>query len=158
METVVVLGLVTANTKAIFKACFSGTPFVAEAGAGLSDLAKQVSADPTLKDKFRLLSISFDPENDTPQKLRAYGIGYLGNDANAKFDVWQLAVGSDPEVKKIADFFGLRYERNANDRTVIDHSLRTVVISPSGKVTKVFAGNDWTPAQLLREMQAAATS
>ena len=120
-----------------------------------SDLARQVSADPQLKDKIRLLSISFDPENDTPAKLRAYGIGYLGNDPNAKFDVWQLAVGTDDQVRKIADFFGLQYERDANDKTLINHSLRTAVIASDGKVVKIFPGNEWTTAQLLQELKSA---
>src|SRR6188768_463367 len=37
-----------------------------------SDAAKRIMAEPDVKDKFRLLSISFDPEHDTPEKLRSY--------------------------------------------------------------------------------------
>ena len=107
-----------------------------------------------LKDKMRLVSVSFDPENDTPEKLRSYGQGYLGKDAKPDFSVWQLAVGNDKEVRSIADFFGLRYETDQNDKTQINHSLRTAVISPAGKVTKIFAGNDWTPNDLLKELKA----
>ncbi len=120
-----------------------------------SDIALHVKDDPALKDKIRLLSISFDPANDTPEKLRSYGIGYLGNDPKTKFDVWQLAVGKDAEVRKIADFFGLRYEVDENDKVQIRHNLRTVVVTPEGKVAKVFPGNDWTPTMLLKELQAA---
>jgi protein SCO1/2 len=123
-----------------------------------SDLAKKLSEDAELKDKVRLLSISFDPANDTPQKLRAYGIGYLGNDPNAKFDVWQLAVGSDAEVRKIADFFGLRYEVDETNKAQINHSLRTAVIAPNGKVTKIFPGNEWTVADLKNELEKALNS
>jgi len=112
-------------------------------------------ANEELKDKVRLLSISFDPANDTPETLRSYGIGYLGNDPKAKFDVWQLAVGKDPEVKKIADFFGLRYEVDQNDKTQINHSLRTAVIGPDGKVTKILPGNEWTVADLKNELELA---
>lgn len=119
-----------------------------------SDLANQVAANAELKDKIRLLSISFDPANDTPEKLRSYGLGYLGNDPKAKFDVWQLAVGKDAEVRKIADFFGLRYQIDEQDKTQINHSLRTAVIAPDGKVTKIFPGNEWTPALLLKELKA----
>src|SRR5688500_724440 len=46
-----------------------------------SDMANQIAADPEAKDKIRLLSISFDPERDTPEKLKQYGLGYLGKDA-----------------------------------------------------------------------------
>lgn len=120
-----------------------------------SDVANQVAANADLKDKIRLLSISFDPANDTPEKLRSYGIGYLGNDPKAKFDIWQLAVGKEPEVRKIADFFGLRYEVDQNDKTQINHSLRTAVIAPDGKVAKIFPGNEWTPAQLLMELESS---
>ena len=118
-----------------------------------SDLANQVKGDPDLKDKLRLLSISFDPARDTPAKLKQYGAGYYGKDVQPDFNLWQLAVGKDAEVKKIADFFGLRYEVDANDKTQINHSLRTAVISPDGKVTKIFSGNDWTANDLLREME-----
>lgn len=121
-----------------------------------SDLARQISADPELTNKIGLLSISFDPANDTPDKLRSYGIGYMGNDTKFKFDVWQLAVGKDGEVRKIADFFGLRYEVDPTDKATINHSLRTAVIDPNGKVTKIFPGNDWTPADLLRALISAA--
>ena len=120
-----------------------------------SDLALQLNADPEFKDKIRLLSISFDPENDSPEKLKSYGIGYLGKGAKPDFTVWQLAVGADAEVRKIADFFGLRYEVDANDKTQINHSLRTAVISPDGKVVKIIPGNEWTPAELLSELKGS---
>jgi protein SCO1/2 len=120
-----------------------------------SDAAIAINEDAALKEKLALLTISFDPENDTPAKLRSYGLGYMGKEAK-DLGVWQLAVGSDAEVKKIAEFYGLRYEADKNDKTQIIHNLRTIVISPEGKVTKVFAGNDWTAGQLLNEMRSAA--
>jgi protein SCO1/2 len=122
-----------------------------------SDVAMQLEKDAEWTDKIRLLSISFDPANDTPEKLKAYGIGYMGNDPKTKFEVWQLAVGKDAEVKTIADFFGLQYEVDPNDKAKINHSLRTAVIDANGKVAKIFTGNEWTPAQLLTELKAAAS-
>jgi len=120
-----------------------------------SDLANQLKNDAELKDKIRLLSISFDPENDTPAKLHSYGAGYLGNQNPPDFSIWQLAVGSDDEVRKIGDFFGLDYKIDENNKTQINHNLRTAVIGPDGNVTKMYAGNDWTPAELLGELKAA---
>ncbi len=118
-----------------------------------SDLANQLNDNAELKDKIRLLSISFDPANDTPAKLKQYGLGYLGKNAKPDFTVWQLATGKDEEVKKIADSFGLRYEVDQNDKTQFNHSLRTIVISPEGKITKIFPGGDWTNSQLLSELE-----
>lgn len=118
-----------------------------------SDAALQLM-NSDMKDKVRLLTISFDPENDTPERLRQYGLGYLGKDAKPDFSVWQLAVGSDAEVRKIAGFFGLRYEVDQNDKTQINHSLRTAVIGPDGKVTKIFSGSDWTAGELIAELKS----
>ena len=121
---------------------------------GFSDAANQIQ-NSEFKDKIALLSISFDPTRDTPEKLKQYRQGYLGKDAQADKSPWQIAVGKDAEVRKIADFFGLRYEADQADKTQFNHSLRTAIIAPDGKVTKIFAGNEWTPSDLLRELQAA---
>ena len=121
-----------------------------------SDAANEIAKNDELADDLRLLSISFDPKRDTPEKLKQYGLGYLGKDSPAKdFKVWQLLTGDDAKIRKIADFFGLRYEVDKNDKTQFNHSLRTIVISPEGKITKVFLGNDWTSNDLLRELKAA---
>ncbi len=119
-----------------------------------SDLANQLNDNAELNDKIRLLSISFDPATDTPAKLKEYGRGYLGKDSKTDFGVWQLATGTDKEVKSIADFFGLRYEVDQNDKTQFNHSLRTIVVAPDGKVRRVFSGNDWTTGELLKELQS----
>jgi len=119
-----------------------------------SDVANKIANDDVLRKNVRLLSISFDPANDTPKKLRQYGLGYLGKDSKAKnFEIWQLAVGKDKEVKKLADFFGLRYEVDKKDKKQFIHSLRTAVISPNGKILKIFTGNGWSPEELLTELK-----
>jgi len=43
----------------------------------------------------RLLSISVDPERDTPEKLRAYGEAY-----GARGDLWRFLTGSPTEVER----------------------------------------------------------
>lgn len=120
-----------------------------------SDLANQLNDNAELKDKIRLLSISFDPATDTPAKLKEYGRGYLGKDSKTDFSVWQLATGTDKEIKAVADFFGLRYEVDGSDKTQFSHSLRTIVVTPDGKVKKAFSGNEWTTEELLKELQSA---
>lgn len=119
-----------------------------------SDAANQIAVDDKLKNELRLLSVSFDPQRDTPEKLKKYGFGYLGKDSEAEdFRIWQLAVGEDKKIRELADFFGLDYKINENDKTQFDHSLRTIVIDKNGKIQKVFLGNDWKTEDLLREMK-----
>jgi protein SCO1/2 len=119
-----------------------------------SNVANFLRNDDELKDKVRLLSISFDPENDTPAKLRQYGAGYLGNQDPPDFSIWQLAVGSDAQIRPIAQFFGLDYRTDENNKAVINHNLRTVVVSPDGKVTKIFNGNEWTETELIDALKS----
>ncbi|MEK7725154.1 MAG: SCO family protein [Acidobacteriota bacterium] len=117
-----------------------------------SDLAIQLNNSADLKDKVRLLSISFDPATDTPETLKKYGLAYIKN-PNYDFTIWQLATAPDTDVRKIANFFGLRYEIDQSNKTQFNHSLRTIVITPDGKVKKVFSGGDWTNEELLREVE-----
>lgn len=123
-----------------------------------SDMANRIAADAQAKQNTRLLSISFDPDRDTPEKLKTYGLGYLGKDPKDDFTVWQLAVGTDAEVRTIADFFGLKYEVDQNDKAQINHSLVTAVISADGKVTQVFNGGRWTPDEVMNELRLAGKS
>lgn len=126
--------------------------FCIKMSVNFSDAEKKIR-ESDFKDRMALLSISFDPARDTPEKLRQYGQGYLGKDAKPDFSIWQLAVGDDKAVRPIADFFGLRYEVDEKDKAQFNHSLRTAVIGPDGKVAKMFSGNEWTANDLLIEMR-----
>jgi protein SCO1 len=130
--------------------------FCIKMSSQFANMANQLAADPEAKEKIRLLSISFDPERDTAEKLKQYGLGYLGKDAKDDLTVWNLAVGSDKEVRAVADFFGLKYETDAADKTQINHSLVTAVIAPDGKVTRLFTGGRWTPDDVLAELKKTA--
>lgn len=129
--------------------------FCIKMSRNFSDAAQRIIEDPAMKENTRLLSISFDPENDTPDKLKQYGLGYLGNDSEEGFKVWRLAVGPEKDVRKIADFFGLIYKLSGDDKAKYDHTLVTAIISPEGKVVKMLPGSRWAPEDLIRELKAA---
>ncbi len=130
--------------------------FCIKMSRNFSDAARRILEDPEMKENVRLLSISFDPEHDTPEKLKQYGIGYLGSDADEGFTVWTLAVGPDKDIRKIADFFGLEYTKTDNEQSRFDHTLVTAVISPDGKVVNMLSGSRWTVDELIHDLKAAA--
>ena len=66
---------------------------------------KQLAADPALYGKTHLLCVSFDPEHDTPERLRAYGATYIGSDAKNAFAHWDFAVPQKPVLAEMAKFF-----------------------------------------------------
>lgn len=97
--------------------------------------------------KTHLLTISFDTENDTPQVLREYGARYMHPPV---FGEWEFATGSPDEIRNITFYFGLAFRRESGQ---IVHSLVTALIGPDGRLVHIYAGNQWTPAQILAELK-----
>jgi len=116
---------------------------------------QELQKQPDVYQKTHLLSISFDPEYDTPKVLRSYGAAFTGKYSEENFAHWEFASGSADEVKGIAQFFGLRYYQSPSGEQQVIHSLRTVVIGPDGKVVKVYRGNEWKPNEILGDMRDA---
>jgi protein SCO1 len=113
----------------------------------------QLQQDPKAFEKSQLLSISIDPENDTPKALRGYGEGYTAR-SDPQFKHWQFASGSPDNVRKVADFFGLAY--NSKDGQIV-HGLNTVLIGSDGKVLKVYSGSNWKPDAVAADVIAATS-
>ena len=116
---------------------------------------KELQKEPDVYAKTHLLTISFDPDYDTPKVLRSYGASHTGRYSDETFQHWEFATGTKDEVKGIAQFFGLRYfqDTESGDEQVI-HSLRTAVIGPDGKVVKLYRGNEWKPADVINDLRS----
>ena len=99
-----------------------------------------------------LLSISFDPQYDTPAVLRKYGLAYLNNDP-AGFGHWDFAVASASDLRKLADAFGLEYFEEGNQ---ISHTMVIALIAPDGTVARYWA-TEWTAAELESAMREQST-
>ncbi len=117
---------------------------------------KKVAADPRLRGKTHLVCISFDPENDTPQRLRAYGATYIGSDAKSAFADWDFAVPQKPALLEMARFFDLGLTDAADGS--ITHTLSTTLIGADGKVVRFYPGNEWTVDDVLLELKRTAGS
>jgi protein SCO1/2 len=116
-----------------------------------ANIDHELQKQPELYAKTHLLSVSFDPEYDTPVVLRSYGAATSGRYSEENFQHWEFASGTKDQVKGIAQFFGLRYYEGNGQ---IIHALRTVVITPEGKIFKVYRGNEWKPEELLTDVKA----
>ena len=105
-----------------------------------------VKANPKLAD-VRLLTVTMDPEFDTPAVLKPHAI-----DLGADPAIWTYATGEPAEVKKFAEQFGIHYETDETNKWQIIHNLRTAVIDPDGRVVKTESGNFWKPADLVADL------
>jgi protein SCO1 len=115
---------------------------------------KSLAADPAVYKKTHLLCVSFDPEHDTPEVLKAYGEEYIGGDAKTAFEHWDFAVPQKPVLMKMAKYFDVGITYGPNDS--ITHTLSTTLIGGDGKVIRFYPGNDWTPDQVLADMKQTA--
>jgi protein SCO1/2 len=97
-----------------------------------------------------LLSISFDPGWDTPERLNSYSKTY-----NLDTNHWQFATSDLWNIDGITEQFGLTFYR-ATPTALPEHNLRTVVIDANGRVQKVFIGNEWNVDEFVEEMIKAA--
>lgn len=120
-------------------------PWVTRAFATVN---KQLAANPALYAKTHLLCISFDPENDTPERLKAYGATYMGD---SSFSHWEFAVPEKPVLMEMAKYFDLGMTQGA-DATIV-HTLSTTLIAPDGKVARFYPGNEWTPEQVVGDVK-----
>ena len=114
---------------------------------------RELAKDPALGARARLLSVTVDPEYDTPKVLRSYGAAHTGEFAGERFERWQFATGAPEEVRRLAEHFGLSYTR---DKDQIIHSLRTAVVGADGRLYKLYRGNEWKPAELLADLRTLA--
>jgi protein SCO1/2 len=106
-------------------------------------------AQPTWPDNWQFLSISFDPDFDTPQQLAASAELYRDHNA----DRWLFVSASPETIANFAAPLGLMIQHQDNSFT---HNLRTIVVDPNGKIFRQFNDNLWTPDQLAGVMRDAA--
>ena len=98
--------------------------------------------------KAHLLSVSFDPQIDTPPVLKKHAAS-LGADPR----LWSFVTGDRDEIDKWASGFGVSISRATNDPRDITHNLRTALLDRQGNLVQVYKGNEWTPEQILADIR-----
>lgn len=112
----------------------------------------QVRQDPGLKGRAQLLSVSFDPEFDTPAVLAKHASHYAADPA-----IWTFATGEKDQIDRFASTFGLRIMREGQSPEVM-HNLRTAVIDGDGRLVSLLNGNEWRTADLIDALRRAVAA
>jgi protein SCO1 len=98
---------------------------------------------------WHLLTISFDPEFDRPEILKAYAQGHHYDPAH-----WTFATGALIDITAIGEQFGLAFWRDQTGS--ISHNLRTVIVDATGRVQTIYQGNNWTSDELAADLVKGA--
>ncbi|HUE36929.1 MAG TPA: SCO family protein [Candidatus Acidoferrum sp.] len=114
-----------------------------------ADARDLISSTPGAPTNWECLSISFDPDSDTPAMLTSYASLFRGQ----KPGHWLFAAASTNTLATLAPALDLMLFREGDS---ISHNLRTVVLDPKGRVYRQFDGNQWTARELADAVLAAA--
>ncbi len=105
-----------------------------------------------LDDKAALLSVSFDPKNDTPPVLKTHA-QKLGSDPR----VWTFVTGEREAIDRFATNMLVTLVRGeAANPDEIGHTLRTTIVGRDGRIVKSYSGADWTPHRTRRRARTPA--
>jgi len=94
----------------------------------------------------RLLSVTLDPAYDTPKILSDYAAFH-----HADSKIWSFATGDEKEIDSLTRAFSVYRQ---NEGGTISHGLATALINKEGRIDKIWRGNAWTPAEIIKEIQA----
>ena len=94
------------------------------------------------------VSITVDPERDTPGVLKGYGAAH-----GARFDGWAFMTGTPAEIREVAKRYGIFYKKTA--RGDVDHTFLTSVIDARGTLRVQYLGVRFDPTELLDDVRSA---
>lgn len=96
---------------------------------------------------FFLVSITTDPEIDTPKVLKAYAQRF-----EADFQNWAFLTGNELQMKQVWKAFGVQVIRRG--RGLVQHTNLTTLIDARGSRRINFLGPQWQFGDLLKDMRA----
>lgn len=120
----------------------------------LRELHRESAEDTGLAKKLRLVSISFDPANDTPERMAAYS--QLAS-ARPKAAPWHfVTTRGQAELQPILEAYGQAVDRKQNpaDPTgPLNHTLRVFLVDASGNIRNIYSSGTLDPRLVLADIR-----
>jgi len=113
----------------IYSSCVDACPLLTAGFAALQRRLKEKGQ----KEVF-LLSITTDPEIDTPKILKSYATRY-----RADLSSWFFLSGKPEDLKRVWRDYGVRVRKQA--RGLVNHTFLTVLIDRSGVLRRKYYGS-----------------
>lgn len=125
--------------------------------ATFDTVKRQVLADPTLRGKLRLVSLSFDPSNDTPDAMQAYGGANARDDRVPWFFLTTYSTGF---LATILDGYGqdVEVERDASGKPtrMRAHMLKVFLLDARGRVREIYSAAFLQPQVIVNDIKTLA--
>ena len=105
----------------------------------LGQLQQRLSRDSSLADQVRMISLSFDPDFDTPAVMTKYGRQFNRDNYDWRF----LTTGSTRQLQPLLQGFNQsvqkEYDESGEYRGVISHILRVFLLDKASQVRNIYS-------------------
>jgi cytochrome oxidase Cu insertion factor (SCO1/SenC/PrrC family) len=120
----------------------------------LNELYQLSQTDSSLAKGMRLVSMSFDPAIDTPERMAAYAALARGRTAAAE---WRFnTTRSKADLQPILDAYGQAVDRKRNQRDPtgpLNHTLRVFLIDEEGRIRNIYSSATLDAALVLADVR-----
>ncbi len=96
---------------------------------------------------WHLISVSFDPDRDTPEVLKAYAQTY-----HYQPDHWSFLTGPSDKISQLAHQCGVQFQQ---DNGLFNHNFRTIIIDASNHLQMIFPTSGDLSDSIVRELLKA---
>ena len=119
----------------------------------LGQLQQFSRTDPSLKDKFQLITLSFDPGYDTPEVMERYGRVYSQGEGGA--DWLFLTTRNDNELRPLLEAYGQRVDKRTKPSALgpYQHTLRVYLIDSKKRVRNIYSYGLLDPRLVMTDVQ-----
>ena len=105
----------------------------------LSQTQRELAENKDLKDAVRLISISFDPANDTPQVMRKYRKIFAKPSVDWRFLTADSETRLEPLLKAYGQSFKKNYDEQGNFTGTFSHILRVFLIDRHKRIRNIYS-------------------
>ncbi|UHC18371.1 SCO family protein [Methylobacterium currus] len=131
----------------IYTRCGDVCPLASADMARLQDLAAK---EPGLARRIRLVTLSFDPEHDTPEVMRRFAAAWRSADPAAP--AWAFLTAPDrAALAPILAAYGQRVD--ARPDGALNHVFRAFLIDPKARVRNIYSLDFFEPALVVTDIR-----
>lgn len=120
----------------------------------LRQLHRISEEDASLAMNMRLVSISFDPAGDTPERMAAYSAGAANRTSAAE---WRfITTASQEKLRPILEAYGQSVDVKANPKDPtgpLNHVLRVFLIDRDGNIRNIYSSATLDPRLVLADVK-----
>lgn len=96
----------------------------------------------------RFVSVTFDPETDTPETLKHYG-----EQKNADFRNWSFVTGPSDTIDRLTEWFNVKAKRQSSEEVVMLHNMRTYLLDSDLTVKYAWRGSKWSVEEVYEKLK-----